>query len=357
MPDEIRKTSLQDIAKTLVATPQDNTGSEEVDGDSPLQGTAIEEDLTTDDLEGDEGVTDDQVQDTTDEDDQEEDVGEADEEDDNVDQDQNILDIRDEDEIEVMIDGQLETRTIAELKKAISGEGAIERRLQEATEVRKTAHAERTTTLERLAEQERLVANSLTVLEDTIFKAVIPAPDPSMKDKNPGAYLRHKEAYDEDQKRIADGKKALQNKLTEFGQQRATRLKEYGEAAAKEISRLIPELVDPTKSAPMLESLVNTAKTYGYTEQEISSALDPRMFHLVRDAMLYRKLTNRAKETKVGDLSDQGKKAPRRLRSGNTRAVSQVQAAAKRQAETRAKAAQTGKVSDVAAMLLKPKGK
>lgn len=81
------------------------------------------------------------------------------------------------------------------------------------------------------------------------------------------------------------------------------------------------------------------------------------MFHLVRDAMRYRDLTSRAKETKVTDISSQRTKGPRKLRSGNTKAATVVAAQNKKQQEARAVAAKTGTVKDVAATLLKSKGK
>jgi hypothetical protein len=353
MAGEISKTSVEDIAKTLLQMPVEDV----VEDDSPVEGSEVD-DLTTDETADEAG----QDQETTEVEEvpyegESETEDEADDEAEVGEEAQTYVDIRDDDEIEVMIDGQLETRTIADLKKAVSGEGAIEKRLQEATEARKTAHAERTTMLEALAEQERLVANSFAALDETVFKAVIPPPNPKMKDTNPAAYLRHKEAYDEDQKRISDAKRAVQSKVQELAAQRQVRLKEYGDAAAQQIAKIIPELVDPKQSPIMLEKLVNTAKQYGYTEQEISAALDPRMFHLVRDALRYRELTSRAKETRVTDLSKQGQKpVARKLRSGNTKAATMVATRAKEQAKVKAMAAQTGKVSDVAKTLLRPKG-
>jgi hypothetical protein len=340
--EESKTSSVEDIAKMLL-TPTDGQAApvveDEEDDNSPAEGT-IEEDLTTDADENEQ-----EQEDIADEDG--DDQLEADD-----DPEPEVIDIRDEDTIDVMIDGKLEQRTVGELKKALSLAGATDKRLHEATEIRKAAIAERTTALEQLAAQERIVAQSLTSLEDTLFKAVIPAPPAALK-SNPAAYLRHKEAYDEDQARIATARKAVTDKVSELAQQRQVRLKEYGEAAAAQIAQLIPELVDPKRSAQTLEKLVNTAKAYGYTEQEIGTALDPRMFHLVRDATAYRELMSRSKENVV-DIATQRNKAPRKLRSGNTKAASVVAAKSKQQQEAKAAAAKTGTVSDVAKTLLRP---
>lgn len=357
---EVSKTSVADIAAMLLkpagaaddAADADEQEQADDTDQSPDQGS--DDGQETDDL-SDDGSED---QDPTNSDASEDDADEDEADDTDQDARPQILDVTDDDLIEVMIDGKLEQRTLGELKKAIAGEGAIEKRLQEATEARKTAHAERTSILEALADQERIVIGSLQALDDTVFKAVIPAPNEDMKAKNPAQYLRHKEAYDEDQKRIADGKKKLQEKVAELAKQRQDRLAEYAKAAAPVIAKLIPELADPNKGPKMLENLVNTAKAYGYTEQEIQSALDPRMFHLVRDAYAYRSLLDRSKEKKVTDLTSQGKKVPRKLRSGNSKATTLV-AKAKQQAQVVNTARATGKVKDVAAAILapKPKGK
>jgi len=354
MPGEESKTSVSDIAQMLLKpTAQPDMSAETDEDQSPDAGDLVT-DLTTDDVAA-------EVEEAAEVDGQEqesegteEETEQADEEDEEA---SGYIDIRDDDVIEVMIDGKLETRTIGELKKAISFEGAIEKRLQEATETRKAAIAERTTALENLATQERIIASAFNAVEADLFKPVIPAPPAELKAKNPGAYLRHMEAYNEDQARIAHAKKAVQAKIEEFATQRNERLKEYAQVAGQQIVQLIPELADPKRATPMLGKLVETAKAYGYTDQEIGAALDPRMFHLVRDAMAYRELTSRSKEQKVVDLDAQRAKAPRRLRSGNTKATSLVAARSKQQSEAKATAQQTGKVADVAKTLLKVKVK
>jgi hypothetical protein len=359
MAGEESKTSVADIAKMLLTPAGQADGSLTAEEEnSPAEGTISDDteetDLTTDDAYDDTDAGADDAGDQEQDDGEVSDETTDEEEDAGADSEPAIIDIRDDDLIDVMIDGKLETKTIGELKKAISLSGATEKRLHEATEIRKTAMAERTTALETLAAQERIVAAAFSSLEDTLFKAVIPAPDPKMKATNPAAYLRHKEAYDEDQARIATAKKAVQDKVTELATQRQTRLKEYGETAAQQIVAVIPELKNPAKADQMLGKLVATAKAYGYTDQEISGALDPRMFHLVRDAMAYREITSRSKEHRVSDLSTQRSKAPRKLRSGNTKAASIVANKAKQQQEAKAAAAKTGSVKDVAATLLQP---
>lgn len=268
--------------------------------------------------------------------------------------DPEYVDIRDDDTIEVMIDGKRETRTIAELKKAASGEGAIEKRLQEATELRKTAHSQATAMLERLYSDETKIKTALSSLDDVLFVPMVPAPPAGLKERDPAAYVRHLDAYETDQKRLKKAKEARDAKVAELEAQRAQRLEQYGKAAAAVIAKEIPELVDPKQGPAMLERLATTAKAYGYSEHEIAAALDPRMFVLVRDAMRYRAMVDRSKERKVtkDDLSQQLNKAPRKLRSGNTTARTVAATKAKVQQAAVDRAKKTGSVDDIAAMIV-----
>lgn len=343
--------SVADIAATLLK-PQDvaettETNDEEVpsggDNDDDAEAVITENDndetVDVDETEGDE--QEDEQSDDEDEDDDESDY----------------LDIRDDDLITVMVDGEEQELTIGDLKKAHSLGGATEKRLQEATEERKAAHAERTQMLEKLAEQERAVSDALSNLDDSVFTPVIPEPNEQLRRSNPEQYLVHKEAYEEDQRRIANAKQAVQTQLKEIQEKRQERLKEYSEQAGKIILQEIPELAKRETAQPMLQKLAATAKAYGYTDQEISSALDPRMFMLVRDAMKYREMTDKSRErTDPTNLEGQKQKKVRRLRSGSTSSKNRVRQADKQRKAAVDRARKTGKPQDVAATLLVPKG-
>ena len=253
------------------------------------------------------------------------------------------------------VDDQEVEVSIGELKKTYSGEGAIEKRLQEATETRKQAHADATMLMERLAQDQAALETALDGLDDNLYQAVIPPPPAELKKSNPERYLQHKEAYDQDQERIAKAKQALEKALNDTKQQREERRQEYAKQAGQILVQEIPELGDPEKANPMFQRMAQTAKVYGYTDQEIQNALDPRMFMLVRDAMRYRELTDKTKgrDPEVAKQQQQQKKV-RRLRSGNTQAKTRARQMDKQQREIRERAKKSGKVQDVAATLLQP---
>jgi hypothetical protein len=352
--------SLADIAATLITQPNaaaeaeqedidENVNEDEVptgeDSDDALEAVAEEPDETeaepSETDEGEEQEGDDQPDDEPDTEDEPE-----------------YFDISDDDLITVVVDGEEQELSIGELKKAHSLGGATEKRLQEATEMRKAAHAERTQMLEKLADQERLLTQALSDLDDSVFTPVIPEPPADLKRTDPARYLQHQEAYQQDQERISKARQAIEGKLNTLQQQRNERLKEYADEAGKVIVQQIPELADEKSAPAMLSRLVETAKSYGYTDQEINTALDPRMFLLVRDAMQYRDMQAKNKERpNVKKLEGQNTKKVRRLRSGS---ASTAQARARQKDKDRQKvvekARQTGKVQDVAATLLTSRG-
>jgi len=349
---------MKDIAAMLVESTQIDEEVDELDeADEIEQDEEVPTGEDSDDTDTEAAEEPDEPEAETSENEGDEEEGD-DQPDDESDDEPEYLDIRDDDIITVMVDGQEQELTIGELKKAHSLGGATEKRLQEATELRKTAHAERTQMLEKLADQERLLTQALTDLDDSVFTPVISAPPQELRRSNPDQYLRHQEAYQEDQKRIANAKKAIEGKLEALNKQRTERLQAYAREAGKIIVQEIPELANEQAAPKMLERLTETAKSYGYTDQEIQTALDPRMFMLVRDAMRYRDMAAKNREKPdVTRLEGQNTRKVRRLRSGST---STAKARARQKDKERQKivdnARKTGKVQDVAATLLTPRG-
>jgi hypothetical protein len=339
-----------ELTAMLIQQNSPKEGSEEPSGDTSEEEGGEEEDLTTDD-QGDDG------DDTEDDDDQDGGDSAEDDADDEAEDDDEpeFVEIRDDDIVEVMVDGEIQEWTIEELKKAASGEGAIDKRLQEATELRKTAHAERTTMLETLYANETLFNAAVQAIESEMYSEMVKKPSAELKAKDPNRYLRHLDAYEADQERIGKIKTTLQAKVKELQKARADRLEAYGADAAKQLAVRIPALADPTKQGPLLESMTQTAKDYGYTPQEIDSALDPRMFHLVHDAMMYQRMKGKKVSKEDVKAVAQKTKTVRKLRSGSV-AMAKDKARAQSAAQNAAldKARATGRPKDIAATLLVP---
>lgn len=357
--EEGGKTSVADIAAMLLtgAAPEEEVvDTEEVKDEDQSDDTsdASEEDDADQSPGG--GEEDDaetgEVDDSEEEGDEPEDEQSEDEEDDETE----YLDISDEDLITVRVDDEEHEVSIGDLKRAYSGEGAIEKRLQEATETRKRTIQETTAVLEKLADDERELNAALEGLDENLFKGVIPPPDERLKQSNPQRYLKHQEAYQQDQQRVNDAKKVLEEARKKAAANRSERLKKYAEQASVIIAEEIPELVsqDKTVRDTAFNKMVQTAMAYGYSEKEIQNALDPRMFMLVRDASKYREIMDKTKTSDPTDLSKQRVKKVRRLKSGNTQAKNRVRQADKQRKAVSEQARKTGKPADVAKTLVQP---
>lgn len=348
--------TLDAIAETLVTLPEEQD-SEEIsadaeNADSDQEGVEASGD-TADEAEEvpSEGDLNDEAEEETleaESDAEEEDLEESEEE-------PEYLDIEDDVEIEIMVDGELETRTLGELKKLASGEGAIEKRLEEATTLRKESHSHATQMLEYLGAQDALYKEALDNLDSTVYAEFIPAPDEKLQDTNPAAYIKHKKAYDSDQKRIKNAKQAIERKIKELNDARQERLQQYAQASAQRVQQDIPELFDKDQKVrdAKFNALKETAMRYDFSEAEIANAYDYRMFNLIAAAHELEMLKGKQKETRdVKDLTQQKTKKVRRLRSGGTTAKNRARQQSKQREAVKARAQKTGKVQDVAATLI-----
>ena len=349
---------LQQIAATLlspsVPNNGDNASSDKAPKPSDLQQSASDEDDLLEDAEPDAEDTSDDMSDDFDADDFDEPENDA-EDDEEPAEAEEYLDIQDDDLITVMVDGEKQEVTISDLKAAYAGEGAIQKRLQEATEARKHYLSLNRQLSEKLFADEQIAASALASLDETTFKPLVSKPLASLRQTDPGRYLKHLEAYEADQQRIAHAKEAVQTKIKELQDQRTQRLNQYAMEAGRVIAQAIPELAhnDERVRQEYFGRLARTALSYGYSQQEIESAIDPRMYVLVRDAMKYQELQGKAKEVPdVRDLSKQKQKKVRRLRSGGAKAKAAANASAKQKQALKERARSTGSVTDVAKLLI-----
>lgn len=356
------KSTVHEIASTLLQPQADAAAPDDDQADvTPTEGN--EEDVDDQTAEFDDDASDDADEQPDDDETPDADSGdEGDDEDYTEDDDDasstDVLDISDDDLIEVKIDGNIEYRSIAEAKKALSGEGAYDKRVKEATELRKQAQAEHTQMLERFNEANRNFVNVLSELEQNMFKPQVEKPDASLKQSNPDLYYRRLAEYQADQETLNAGKKQLyalaQKQQTELQSQRG----QYRKEQAQLLQQKLPDLTDQQKSQPLVQGMVETAKHYGFTEEEINSALDHRYYLMVADLAKYRgaREAPKRKANTVKNLDGQQNKRPRKLRSGATAIKSKARKQQNQQKKVTETARKTGKVKDVAATLMKPRG-
>jgi len=285
-----------------------------------------------------------------------EEEGEYDEEEEagDDDADPRPIDINDDDLIEVKIDGEVVYRSIADAKKALSGEGAYDKRIKEATELRQKAQADHSKMLERFAQSNALIDGVVQEMQQTIFVPQVQKPPESMKRSNPGQYGRELQAYQADQARLNAISEDITKAVAKVQHHQQQAIETYKHEQAAALQQALPALADPKKGVELAKDLVQVAKTYGFSEDEIKNALDHRFYLMAADlAQINKNRTVVRKGGNVTDLNGQEAKRPRKLRSGATALRAREKMKAKQKQAVTETARKSGKVKDVAQTLLK----
>ncbi len=313
--------------------------SEEGDDEDPSDDDENPDDDLTEDGDHDEGSGDDPEEEGSDE--QDEGVSEA--------------YYNDDDLIEVIVDGEAHEVTLSDLKRAYSGEGAIQKRLKEATLLKKDAMnaSER---LQRSYEEERSkfyqVAQQLV---DFGIQPIIDPPDASLRVRDRDAYLLQKEAYDEDQKRIQDLKAGMGQALQTMAQQDQQNRERRQAYHSQQLVEKIPALRDPEKAKLVRKDILEVADHYGFSPEDVATVEHHGLIMMALDAARWNKMQKQRAEGKEVPTG-RDKKAPRKLKPSSGGSVTQRKLAAslagKQKRETEQKARRTGDPNDIAAMLV-----
>lgn len=309
------------------------------DTDDP-DGGASDEDTDEDDL-------DDEVEEGEDEED-EEDPGEEGEED-----DYDEVTYSDDDLVEVTVDGETREVSLRDLKAAYSGEGAIDKRLKEATEARKEALSLRDTTLQKAEEQRTRLLQTVQALDGALFAPMVEKPDPALRASNMQQYLMQKDAYEEDQQRINTSRQQLAQFMQQQQQEQIANRQKYRNEQQQELVRKLPELQsnDPNKVKAVQDDIAFAASHYGFTPEQVALVDNHAVFLMARDAARYLRMSEATNAARTAPKRGNGKK-PKKLRaSGPTTAKINAKRTAQQNKRLYEKAKDTGKVSDVADLL------
>lgn len=266
----------------------------------------------------------------------------------------------DDDELEVTVDGKKQSVTIRELKSRFSGEGAIDKRLQEATETRKAAQAEREA-IKQEAEQHRAnMLQTIQQLDQFLFMPLVQKPDPALRTKNMSEYLMQKDAYDEDQQRIAGLKQAASAVLAQHQQQQLIARQELRAAESQLLLQKEPSLAEPAGVTAFREDVDRAVAHYGFTAEQLAGVDNHALYLMARDAGRYLKLANKttgpndptARAQNAGQGQQKGQQPKRLLKPGSVASKPALVQAAKVRKAAEAKARETGSINDVTAMLI-----
>lgn len=322
---------------------EDDTDPDE-GGDDDLDDLEEEDDEEGSDLDADDEDADEEPDDD-DEEDEDEDDGE----------DTAEVAYRDTDEIDVSVDGETQTVSLRELKRVFSLQGATEKRLKEATDLRTAAQAEREAAASELQGQRTNMLRTIQQLDSVLFAPLVSEPDPKLRVKNMNEYLLQKDAWEEDQKRIKEGRDELAKFMADENGKLVENRQKFRTAQQALLVEKLPELRDPQVAPKVQADIMMAAAHYGFTPEMVAQVDHHGLFLMARDAARW---LNMQKIKKNGKLIPHGGetttlKRKRHLKSGGatTRKLSLVKTQKEQQAATK-RAQTTGRVDDVANMLI-----
>lgn len=254
--------------------------------------------------------------------------------------------------VPVTVDGEVREVTLADLKRAFSGEGAIEKRLQIATETKKQAESLKVAAEQELHTGRQNLVKAFSAFESLMFQPQVSQPDPALQATNPTQYLLQMEAWRAEQAALQDKRSKVQQAITLFQQQEAQREQMMKAQAAQKLVEAMPALADPVEGPKIQRMMIEGARAYGFSDAELAQIVDERMYFVLADAAAYRQL--KAKGQAAPKVPA---KAAQVMRPGPTQAVASATAAARQQKAALETARKSGRVEDIAATMLvrKPK--
>lgn len=254
--------------------------------------------------------------------------------------------------VQVTADGEVKEVTLGYLKRLASGDLAVEKRLQLATETKKQAESLRVQVEQELNTGRQNLVKAFSAFESLMFQPQISQPDPALRQTNPTQYLIQMEAWREEQDGLQQKRSKVQQAITLFQQQEAQQQEQMRVEVAQKLVEAMPALRDPVKGPALQKMMIEGAHAYGFTDADIAGILDHRMYLALADLAAYRRLKAKGQSTPV-----KPQKAAPVMRPGATKAVHAATAVARQQKAALETARRTGRIEDVAATLLvrKPK--
>jgi len=248
-------------------------------------------------------------------------------------------------EIDVPVDGETKKVTLKDLKAKFAGEGAIEKRLQEASEV-KTHVMQQSQYLDQALQFQM---GKLQQLDKALAETMPKEPDwETLKRTDPGRYLLERDNWMELSRKRETLNNHYQQAQVEQQRLNAVALQERASEEAKVLVAKIPELKDAAKAPAILAGLVETGKHYGFSPKEIDDVVDSRAMLVLHDAMKYRELMAN-KKTPAATVSPALRPL---LRPAANSARNAVTSEKKAERELYNKAKASGRPDDVAKLLI-----
>lgn len=225
-----------------------------------------------------------------------------DEDADDVDEDEDFEESDSEDSEEepdvftVKVDGKEIEVDLDELKRGYSGQAYINQSMQKVAETRKEAEE----IYAVLAQERAQVQQALQLLQDGTLSTPPVAPDESLFQSDPMAYMEQKLAYDNQVNEYQQRLNYLQQHVQASQETQEAARQAYLTKEAELLRGFLPELFDEEKGAELKNSLVSTAaEAYGFQPEELAALMDHRHVRVLMDAVKYQQLNSESGKKKV----------------------------------------------------------
>ncbi len=239
--------------------------------------------------------------------------------------------------ISVTVDGDEQSVPLGELKRRYSGEGAIEKRLQEATELRNAD-------LQAGQKNREQWTQLYGMLSQELFKPTIPKPEASLYATDPTRFEALAKLHNDEEQAIQMKRQQIGSAMEHMKKQEDDAKLKYRTDQAARLREVLPILSHPQRGTEVQRAIVNNAiATYGYSAQDVAEASDSRLFHMAHDAMMWRQSQSKGKIRKAKTVERTTRAAAKATKPTITRSQN---------ATKLAKARKTGEMDDIAASMV-----
>lgn len=187
--------------------------------------------------------------------------------------------------------------TVAELKKAWDEAQELKTRAQEwdRQQAEFREHAQRT------AQQNQYTQQALQHAIAIQKSALGNPPDPSLRETDPIEYFTQKDRFDQKRAELgqllnaqqalsAEQQQRAQQAQQQTEAQRQAHLQSFVQEQQQRLTEKMPELKSPEKAREFYTKVVEGAKEFGFTSDEVNNVYDHRLLVMMKDAMAYRAL-------------------------------------------------------------------
>ncbi len=241
----------------------------------------------------------------------------------------------------VKSDGKEETVTLDQLKQSYSGQSAINKRFQEVAEMRKQLEQKTSDILQR----EQMVNYLYNQSQQQGFISPPKLPDQALAESDPVSYMEQRAKYDADLQSYQQQQLQMQHLQQQQMQQAEEQHQAFVAEQAEIIKGKIPELADPAKSSTHWQSLMSSAKEYGFSDEEIAATADARYIQMANDAMKFRRIVANRKKAEA-----KSKKAKPVVKAGAKKVADPEGSLKRKQFQ---KLQKTGRIEDAIDLIMK----